>query len=194
MCSHSHSPRQGQFRQRDLPVALGVRFLSEAASQAQSVAVGWTLYERSHEPLALGIAGLVQFVPMVLLTLPAGDWCDRLSPRRVLIVGLALQGLCAAAFLALTLLPMPHTWPLYLVLLALGAARACAEPADQALLPFLVPPDRLPSAIAWSSSAWQVAVIAGPALGGLAYALGASVSYGLCAVTFMVATLGATML
>jgi MFS family permease len=194
MCSHSNSRAQGQFRRRDLPVALGVRFLSEAASQAQSVAVGWTLYEQSHEPLALGIAGLVQFVPMVLLTLPAGDWCDRLSPRRVLIVGLALQGLCALAFLALTLLPAAHVRPLYLVLLALGAARACAEPAEQALLPFLVPPDRLPRAIALSSSAWQVAVIAGPALGGLAYALSASVSYALCAGAFVIATLGATML
>jgi MFS family permease len=194
MCSHSHPPGQGRFRHRDLPIALGVRFLSEAASQAQSVAVGWTLYEQSHEPLALGIAGLVQFVPMVLLTLPAGDWCDRLSPRRVLIVGLALQGLCASAFLALTLLPVPHTWPLYLVLLALGAARACAEPAEQALLPFLVPPDRLPRAIALSSSAWQVAVIAGPALGGLAYALNASVSYALCVAAFLASTLGAAML
>jgi MFS family permease len=194
MCSHSSAARQGPNNRFSLPIALGIRFLSEAASQAQSVAVGWTLYEQSREPLTLGIAGLVQFVPMLLLTLPAGDWCDRLSPRRVLIVGLALQGLCASAFLGLALLPAPHIWPFYLVLLALGAARACAEPAEQALLPFLVPPDRLPRAIALSSSAWQVAVIAGPALGGLAYALGAGLSYALCATAFLIATLGAMTL
>jgi MFS family permease len=137
------------YRERDLPLYLGARFLSEAAALALSVAVGWTVYDVSHTPLALGIVGFVQFVPMLLLTLPAGELCDRISPRPVLAAGLALQGLCAIAFLALATSRSAALWPIYMIVLALGVARAFAEPAGQALLPFLVPPERLPRAIAW---------------------------------------------
>lgn len=180
----------GIYRRRDLPVYLSARFLSEAAALAQSVAIGWTVYKLSHTPLALGIVGMVQFVPMLLLTLPAGELCDRLSPRLLAMAGLALQGLCAGAFFVLTLLQASALWPFYAVLLMLGMARALAEPAEQALLPFLVPPEQLPRAIAWASSAWQIAVIAGPALGGFAYALGASVAYALCGLAFLMAMSG----
>jgi hypothetical protein len=110
------------------------------------------------------------------------------------MIGLALQTLCAVGFLALSIGPQPALWPFYVVLLVFGAARAFADPAGQALLPFLVPADRLPRAIAWGSSAWQVAVVAGPALGGLAYALGPAVAYGICACGFFAATLGAAVL
>ncbi|MFM0176418.1 MFS transporter [Paraburkholderia sediminicola] len=170
-------------------IYLGARFLSEAATLAQSVAIGWTLYRLSNMPLTLGIVGIVQFVPMFLLTLPAGELCDRLSPRPLIIAGLALQSLCAVAFFALTLWQTPGPWPFYGVLLIFGVARALVEPAEQALLPFLVPPERLPRAIASASAAWQIAVIAGPALGGLAYALGAAVAYVACGVAFLVALL-----
>ncbi|MFM0557627.1 MFS transporter [Paraburkholderia sediminicola] len=177
------------YRRRDLPIYVGARFLSEAATLAQSVAIGWTLYRLSNTPLTLGIVGIVQFVPMFLLTLPAGELCDRLSPRPLIIAGLALQSLCAVAFFALTLWQTPGPWPFYGVLLIFGVARALVEPAEQALLPFLVPPERLPRAIASASAAWQIAVIAGPALGGLAYALGAAVAYVACGVAFLVALL-----
>lgn len=182
------------YRRRDLPIYLGTRFLSEAAALAQSVAIGWTVYKVSNTPLSLGIVGVVQFVPMVLLTLPAGELCDRFSPRPLAAAGLALQSLCAIAFLALTLLQASALWPFYGVLLVLGTARALAEPAEQALLPFLVPPDQLPGAIAGASSAWQMAVIAGPVLGGLAYALGATVAYAVCGFAFLTAMLGLSML
>jgi MFS family permease len=184
-------PGKGEtYRERDLPLYLAVRFFSEAAALAQSVAIGWTVYGLSNTPMALGIIGLVQFVPMVLLTLPAGELCDRLSPRRVMAAGLTLQSLCAAALLMLALSPSPALWPIYLVVLGFGAARAFTDPAGEALLPFLVPAERLPHAIAWSSSAWQVAIIAGPVLGGLAYALGPATAYEVCGVGFLSATLG----
>ena len=182
------------YRERDLAIYLAARFLSEAAALAQSVAIGWTVYALSNAPLALGIVGIVQFVPMLLLTLPAGELCDRLSPRRVLMIGLALQSLCAVGFLALTVLSQPVLWPIYAVLLVFGAARAFADPAGQALLPFLVPAERLPRAIAWGSSVWQIAVIAGPALGGLAYAIGPAVAYGCCGCGFLAALLAAATL
>ncbi len=181
-------------REGDLPLYLGVRCLSETAAMAQSVAIGWTVYRLSNTPLALGIVGIVQFVPMFLLTLPAGELCDRVSSRQVLIAGLILQGLCAIAFLALAIVPTPALWPFYIVLLVLGSARAFADPAGQALLPLLVPAGRLPRAVALGSSAWQVAVIVGPALGGLVYGFGPAAAYGICGVGFLVAALGATLL
>jgi MFS family permease len=182
------------YRDHDLPLYLAGRFLSEAAALALSVAVGWTVYDVSHAPLALGIVGLAQFVPMFLFTLPAGELCDRISPRKVLIAGLALQGLCAIAFLLWAMSPSPSLWPLFAIVLALGVARAFADPAGQALLPLLVPDERLPHAIACGSSAWQVAVIAGPALGGLAYACGPAVAYGVCGAGFLAAMLGVAQL
>ena len=95
------------YRERDLAIYLAARFFSEAAALAQSVAIGWTVYALSNAPLALGIVGIVQFVPMMLLALPAGELCDRLSPRRVLLIGLGLQSLCAVGFLALSIIPQP---------------------------------------------------------------------------------------
>ncbi|MFT4068059.1 MFS transporter [Paraburkholderia sp.] len=178
------------YRRRDLPIYLGVRFLSEAAALAQTVAIGWTIYSLSDTPLSLGIVGIVQFIPMMLLTLPAGELCDRFSPRALAVAGLALQSLCAGAFLGLSLFRVSTPWPFYGVLLALGSARALAEPAGQALVPFLVAPEQLPRAIAGGSTAWQMAVIAGPALGGLSYALGASVAYAGCGLAFLTAMAG----
>jgi MFS family permease len=186
---------QGEtYRKRDLPLYLGARFLLEAATLAQSVAIGWTIYGLSNTPLTLGIVGLVQFVPMILLTIPVGESCDRLSPRCVLAAGLALQSLCAVAFLALAVSPSPALWLFYAVVLGFGIARAFVEPACQALLPFLVPAERLPHAIAWSSMVWQVATLAGPALGGLAYTLGPTAAFGFCTAGFLSAILGVAAL
>jgi len=175
------------YRARDLPICLAARFLTEAAALAQSVAIGWTVYLRSHSPLALGLVGLAQFAPMALLTLPAGEICDRLGSRRILAAGLALQALCASGFLVLAREVALPLWPL---LILSGAARAFAEPASAALLPLLLPGERLPRALALSSALWQLAVIAGPALGGLAYARGAASAYGACAGAFLAAALG----
>jgi MFS family permease len=111
-----------------------------------------------------------------------------------LTIGLALQGLCAAAFLMLTGTAATHMWLFYLILLVLGAARAFTDPAGQALLPLLLPPERLPGAVAWSSSVWQMAMIAGPAIGGLVYAWRPSAAYALCGVEFLVAALGVASL
>jgi MFS family permease len=182
------------YRRRDLVIYSAVRFLSEAASIAQSVAIGWTVYRISRDPLALGLVGILQFVPMFLLTLPAGELCDRRSPRSVLAAGLALEAGCAIAFTWLTMTPPIGLWPFYVVLLVLGASRAFAEPASQTLLPYLVPPERIAGGTAWGSSAWQLAVIAGPALGGLAYEIGPGVAYGACGIGFLTAIIGVTML
>lgn len=131
---------------------------------------------------------------MVLLMLPAGELCDRVQPRRVLATGLTLLAVCALGLMEWRLRASPPLWTLYALLILSGADRAFADPASQALLPCLVGAGCLPRAIAWSSSVWQLAVIAGPALGGLACALGAASAYGICAAAFLVAAIGSMML
>ena len=182
------------YRNRDFSIFLASRFLSTSAMMILSVAVGWQIYDITRTPLALGLVGLAQFVPMFLLTLPAGDVSDRFDQRKVYAASLAIEGLCGVLFVALTLAEMRTALPFYLVLMMFGAARGFSGPAGQSLLPFIVPLERLPKSIAWSSSAFQTAVIAGPALGGFLYALGPVVAYTAGAICFLAAGVGVSSL
>jgi len=157
---------------------LGARFLSAIALQMVGVAVGWQVYELTGDPLHLGYVGLVQFVPAFLCALPAGQVADRFERRKVLLACMGVETMCILALLGLAQSPSPSLILLYCVLAVMGAARAFLAPASQSLVPLLVPAELFPRAVAFSSSAWQVAVIAGPALGGLLYAAGAAVVYG----------------
>src|ERR1700761_1800917 len=177
------------YRDRDLYFFVSSRFIATLAIQVQSVAIGWQVYDMERTPLALGLVGLCQFVPMFLLTLPAGDITDRFNQRRVYRLAAALQAACSALFLTLSILP-PHTaWMFYAVLVLFGAARGFAAPSGQSLLPFLVPQERLPRAISPNSSVFTAAVITGPALGGFLYAFGPVAVYSLCIAGFAVAAL-----
>jgi MFS family permease len=184
------SPYQG----RDLTIYLCTRVLSRVAMLVQSVAVGWQVYDLTRSPLALGLVGLVEFAPMFLLTLPAGEIADRFDQRRILALSQLLEGLSSGLLLGYSALHPRVIWPLYAVLMLFGCARGFSGPAGRSLLPFLVPPERLAKAIAWTSSISQVAVIAGPAIGGFAYALGPSVAYGGCLAAFLLAAAGTTTL
>ena len=177
------------YRDRDLYSFVGARFISTLAIQVQSVAIGWQIYDMERTPLALGLVGLCQFLPMFLLTLPAGDITDRFNQRRVYGLAAALQAGCSALFLALSIF-VPHTaWPYYLVLVLFGAARGFAGPSGSSLLPFLVPPERLSKSMAFSSSFFTAAVISGPALGGFMFALGPTFTYPICIAGFVGAAL-----
>lgn len=182
------------YRERDFTVFLSARFLATVAVQVMSVAVGWQIYAIARDPLALGFVGLAQFVPMFLLTLPAGDVSDRLDQRLVYSLALGVFALCGLGFVILTLSHPTETWPFYVILAVFGAARGFSGPAGSSLLPFLVPMERLPKSIAWSSSAFQTAVIAGPALGGFLYVLGPVEAYAVCAVCFLAAAVGVSTL
>jgi MFS family permease len=188
------SPRGSPYRARDLPLYLCGRFLSNLAMMVQSVAVGWQIYDIVGSPLALGLVGLAVFAPMFLLTLPAGEIADRFDQRKILTLSFMVEALCSAVLLALATAHVRSAWPLYAVMVPFGCARGFAGPASRSLVSLLVPPERLPQAIAWASSVSQVAVIAGPALGGFAYALGPPAAYGLCLVAFGVAALGTALL
>jgi MFS family permease len=186
----SMSDTPAVYHSRDFNVFLASRFLSTVAMQIQSVAVGWQVYEITRTPLALGLVGLAEFVPMFLLTLPAGDISDRFDQRKVLAASLFVEGVCGALLVLLTLGHLHKVFLFYLVMMLFGAARGFSGPAGQSLLPFVVPPERLPKSIAWNSSAFQTAVIAGPAIGGFLYAVGPLAAYAVCAICFAGAAVG----
>jgi MFS family permease len=181
----SASASPASYRHRDLAFFLSGRFLGTVAMQVQSVAIGWQVYEIERTPLALGLVGLCQFLPMFLLTLPAGEITDRLNQRVVLAVALVLQGVCGALFLGLSLAHVHNAIAFYGVLVLFGAARGFSGPAGQSLLAFLVPPERLARSIAVNSSVFMIAVIAGPAVGGFLYTLGPGATYSVCVVGFL---------
>ena len=191
MTAH-HPPSTGEFqpRSRDLRLYLGVRFSSTLGTQIQSVAVGWQVYDMTRDPVALGYVGLCVFLPMVLLVLPAGDLADRIDRRRMLMASYVVQVFASALLLLLTVAGVKAMWAYYSVITLLGVALGLSQPALQSFLPFLVSLEKLPQAIAWNASAYRVAVIGGPALGGFLYDLGPVVNYTIC-VALYVFTLGA---
>ena len=135
----------------------------------QSVAVGWQLYEITHPPLALGLAGLAQFLPGICLFLLAGHVADRKPRQRILQTCVAAFSICSLLLLTFALRHISSPYPIYATLLLNGTVRAFNAPASQAFLPLLVPRGVFPNAVAWNSSVFQVATIAGPMFGGLLY-------------------------
>ena len=162
---------------------------SAAGYQMQAVAIGWQIYALTHRPLSLGLVGLAQFLPMVLLLFVAGAAADRFDRRRIaaicqLVEMLGACGLAAGSFLhALT----PGL--IYAIVALLGAARAFEGPCMQALLPALVPAALFPRAAALSSSLFQAVTIVGPSVGGLLYGIGAPIPYMTCACLFALAAI-----
>ena len=134
--------------------------------QMQKVAIGWEIYERTHSALALGYAGLVQFLPQVLFMLPAGHITDTYNRKRVLMMALVCNA-AAAAGLALTSLRGGSIYFLYACLFAYGTARAFIMPSRQAFLPGIIPMEIFSTAVSWNSSGFEISSMAGPAIGGL---------------------------
>ena len=139
-------------------------------AQMTSVAVGWQIYALTHRALSLGYVGLVQFAPVLVLTLPGGNVADRFDRGRIVAVCNVTLALCILALCALAIVHA-GTAPIYAVLFFVGVARAFLAPAAQATVPGLVPPEHLANAVTWTSTTWQVSTIAGPALGGVLYGL-----------------------
>jgi len=123
--------------------------------QMQKVAIGWEIYERTHSAMALGYAGLVQFLPQVLFMLIAGHVTDAFNRKRVLMAALACNAM-AAAGLALNSARGGSIYVLYGCLFAYGSARAFIMPSRAAFLPGIVPLEIFSTAVSWNSSGFEI--------------------------------------
>jgi MFS family permease len=146
------------------------RFFIVVALEMQSVAVAWQVYEITRRPLDLGYVGLAQFAPGFVLFLFAGHAADILDRRKLLMWCYAGFGLCSALLLAISWRAPHSVHAIYVVLVLLGVFRSFSFPVSRALLPQLVPEEHFSNAVAWNASTFQIATIAGPAIGGIAYA------------------------
>jgi len=147
------------------------RFLIVVSLEMQSVAVGWQVYEITRRPLDLGYVGLAQFLPGFVLFLFAGHAADVFDRRKLLMGCYCGFGLCSALLLGISWRAPQSVHSIYVVLVLLGVFRSFNFPVSRALLPQLVPEEHFPNAVAWNASTFQIATIAGPAIGGIAYAL-----------------------
>jgi MFS family permease len=164
-----HDP-YAALRFRDFRLLVSGTFFTVVAEQMLGVAVGWELYERTRAPLALGLIGLVQVLPVVLLALPAGHVADRFDRKRIVVAATLLAALCALGLAALSA-SNGSLVLIYACLLGIGIARAFQSPATASLMSQVLPQEHYTNAVTWESGVWQASGILGPALGGLVIAV-----------------------
>jgi MFS family permease len=173
----SHDPyaslRIGNFRW-----FIGSLLAMTMATQLQAVVVAWQIYELTHDPLSLGLIGLAEAVPFIGIALFAGHVADRINRLRISLLSLIALLVCSLSLLSFTLRPgiisAGRVWPIYAVIFVSGIARSFLQPARSALGAELVPRELYPNAVTWRSSAWQLAEVVGPAIGGLVYGFGSA--------------------
>jgi MFS family permease len=176
-------------RNANLRAFLAARGLASLSGLMLTVAVGWHVYDLTHSAFALGMVGLAQFLPALLLALPGGLAADRWDRKTILVAGMGVEGLVAALLLVISLRQGTGAGAIFPVVALMGVAQAFLGPATQSVLPLLVAKEDFSRAVAWNSSTFQVATIAGPALGGLLYAFGPGVAFGTSTAFYAVATL-----
>ena len=190
------APPRHPFAVRDFRFYWVARFTSTIAQMSMVIVIGWQVYDIARRSMdvpeaafQLGMVGLVQFVPLFLLTLVSGWMADRVDRRHIARASIALEIFCAAMLAWLSWQGTVTLGALFAIAGLLGVARAFAGPALGALAPNLVPREILPRAIALSAMAWQVGSICGPALGGYLYAWSPEMPYVVSAALFGVALL-----
>ena len=159
------------FRYPNFRYYMTARMLATVASEMQAVAVGWQIYNLTHRALDLGLVGLAQFLPGILLFLVAGQTADRFPRQRILQCCYVAFAAISALLLGLTLHGLTSVWPVYAALVLNGVVRSFNGPAAQAFLPLVVPVEVFPSAVALGSGVFQGAMVVGPMVGGLVYGL-----------------------
>jgi len=174
---------------RSFALFWGARTSTSGAYQMQMVAVGWQLYDLTHDPFDLGLVGLMQFFPLFLLALVIGQTADHFDRRVIAGVCQVIKAICAGLFALGTLQGWLNREAILALILITGTARAFEAPTLHSIVPGLVPARVLPRAIAASATAQQTAVICGPALGGFLYVLGPATVYTLCTLIFINASI-----
>ncbi len=165
-------------QQRDFALLWGAILASGFGSQMVAVAVGWQVYAIHRSALDLGLIGLAEFVPLLLLALPAGHLSDRFSRRRVFAIATFIEMVVVSLLIVVSLSGAHQLWPFLTLAAATGAAVAIGMPPARALPAMVVPFDLIPNAMAIRSLAFQMATIAGPALGGFLFSIRPEVVYG----------------
>ena len=165
------------------------RLCGALSAQMLVVGVGWHVYAITHDPLALGFAGLSAFLPFVTLVLVGGHVADHAERRIVIVIAYAIEALCALALLLVSAAPLHSVWPIYLLLGVFGATHAFWTPAMQAMLPQLVTREEFGGAVALNSMFYQIATVGGPVLGGVLYLIGPRAVYGTCLGLFAITSI-----
>jgi MFS family permease len=186
----THDP-YASLRIRNFRWFIGSLLAMTVATQIQAVVVAWQIYELTHDPLSLGLIGLAEAVPFIVIALFAGHLADRANRLRISLLSLGALLCCSGALFTFTLRPgiidSHRVWPIYAVIFISGVARSFLQPARSALGAELVPRELYPNAVAWRSSSWQLAEVVGPAVGGLIYGFAsARAAYGLDASLMLV--------
>jgi len=191
--SKRHDP-YAALRYQDFRLLLIGRFITTFGNEMLSFVIGWELWLRTHSALALGMVGLVQVLPVLVLSLPAGHVADQYNRKRIVIITELLLALCVLAlgWLSYT---QGSLVLIYACLLGIGIARAFNQPATSTLLPQTIPSNLFSTAAAWNSSSWHFASMTGPALSGLLVGFFSANTFiyvfdALAAITFCVLLLG----
>jgi MFS family permease len=180
------------FRHRDFALFWVSLVTSSFAMTMASVAIGWQVYSVRENPLDLGLVGLAEFLPLLLLAIPAGNLADRLPRRSLYAFALVVDMLVAASLLVVTFRGAGSVLPFFGLALLTGGASASGAPAGRALTPSLVPQEILVSALAQRSIAFQLSLVAGPAVGGILFAIRAELVY-IVAIVLQIVALGCVL-
>ena len=145
------------------------RFLSSLCLGTLSVCIAWQIYDISRNPLHLGLIGLTQFVPLILLVVVTGYFADNFNRKKIFYISLLGEGLLTFLFFVINFINYANIPILFIILIGIGIIRAFISPAAAALLPNIINKKELPDAVALSAVAWQSGTIFGPICGGLLY-------------------------
>jgi MFS family permease len=174
------------FRHRDYRLLWVALLVQGLAAQMAAVAVGWQVFEIRHSPFDLGLIGLAEFVPLPLLAFPSGHLADRFPRRLVFLGATAITVVVALLLVVVSLAGASKLWPFLVLAVAIGCANAIAVPPGRALPATVVPFDLIANAMVLRSIAFQVAMIVGPAVGGLLFTVSAELVYGTAAMLLLI--------
>ena len=183
------SEKISAYRYRDFNLLFTSRMMGTIGIQMLTVAIGWHIYDITGDALALGLVGLSQFLPSLLLVLLAGEAADQYDRKKVMGLAYLLAGLCAVFLAVVAYAGSQDVWPIYFAAVCLGIMRIFGSPATQALLPNVVPKEAFSHAVAINSAGFQIAIITGPVFAGFAIAGGNVVVYAAAAFALMISAI-----